>query len=283
VAIFITAGTGYTSVRREFHMHRAGLLLLALAILCPYPASALTGREIIDTAQKKNGLSTWKDRRLAATMKTYDGESLVRTREIEVVEQTDPRGEHRTLIDFIGPADVEGTEFLHLSPRGEKDTQWLWTKEMRRARRISEAQQDENFFGTDLSYRDLELLVRIQQWTDAEAPATLEGEETVDGKACNIVALEPKNPEFPWSKYRLWFGKEDFLPWRLDIYDKDGKVAKRIVLGKYERAQDHATPVDVTISQVNDNTKTTLSQRDIRYNTDVGDDLFTVSALGKSD
>ena len=39
----------------------------------------------------------------------------------------------------------------------------------------------------------------------------------------------------------------------------------------------------MTIANVADNTKTTLSQRDIRYDTDVGEDLFTVSALGKND
>jgi len=258
-------------------------LLLGLAILGTVPAWALTGREIIDTAQQKNGLSTWKDRRLAATMRTYNGDTLARTREIEVAEQTDPHGEHRTLINFIGPTDIQGTEFLHLSPRGEKDTQWLWTKEMRRARRIAEAQQDENFFGSDLSYRELELLVRIQQWSDADATATLEGEEAIDGKACHIVALDPKNPEFPWGRYRLWFGKDDSLPWRLDIHDKSGKVVKRVLLAKYERVQNHETPVEVTVVNVGENTKTLLSQRDIRYNTDVSDDMFTVSALGKSD
>jgi outer membrane lipoprotein-sorting protein len=258
-------------------------LLLGLAILGTVPAWALTGREIIDTAQQKNGLSTWKDRRLAATMRTYNGDTLARTREIEVAEQTDPHGEHRTLINFIGPTDIQGTEFLHLSPRGEKDTQWLWTKEMRRARRIAEAQQDENFFGSDLSYRELELLVRIQQWNDADATATLEGEEAIDGKACHIVALDPKNPEFPWGRYRLWFGKDDSLPWRLDIHDKSDKVVKRVLLAKYERVQNHETPVEVTVVNVGENTKTLLSQRDIRYNTDVSDDMFTVSALGKSD
>lgn len=263
---------------------RGAILLLGLVIILGVgPASALTGREIIDTAQKKNGLTNWKDRRLEATMRAYEGDTIARTREIEVVEQTDPRGEHRTLINFTSPADIQGSEFLHLSPRGERDTQWLWTREMRRARRISEAQQDENFFGTDLSYRDLELLVRIQQWTDAEATATLEGEETIDGRACHIVALDPKNPEFPWGRYRLWFGKDDSLPWRLDVHDKGGKVVKRVLLAKYERVQEHATPVEVTIANVADNTKTVMSQREIRYDTDVGDDIFTVSALGKSD
>jgi len=263
-------------------MRAARALLVCLAVAVAAPAWALSGREIIDTAQQKNGLTSWKDRRLSATMQSYENDSLARTREVEIVEQTDPRGEHRTLMTFISPHDVQGTEFLHLSPRGEKDTQWLWTKEMRRARRIAEAQQDENFFGSDLSYRDLELLVRIQQWTDAEAGATLEGEETVDGKACNVVVLEPKNPEFPWSRYKLWFGKDDFLPWRLDIYDKD-KVQKRVTVAKYQPVDGHATPVDATIANVGENTKTVMTSKDVKYNTDVGDDVFTVSALGKTD
>jgi outer membrane lipoprotein-sorting protein len=259
-------------------------VLLAVAVLAVAgPARALTGREVIDSAQRKNGLTDWKDRRLAATMKTWDGDTVSRTREIEVVEQTDPRGEHRTLVNFIAPADVQGSEFLHLSPRGERDTQWLWTREMRRARRISEAQQDETFFGTDLSYRDLELMVRIQQWTEEEAPATLEGEEAVDGRPCHVVALAPKTAEFPWSRYRLWFGRDDLLPWRMDVHDTDGKVVKRIVTSKYERVQDHATPTEVTITNVGQGSRTTLSQRDIRYDTDVPDDVFTVSALGRSD
>jgi len=264
-------------------MRRVRTLLVGLVVVLAVPAWAVTGREIIDTAQQKNGLTSWKDRRLAATMQSYENDSLARTREVEIVEQTDPRGEHRTLMTFISPHDVQGTEFLHLSPRGEKDTQWLWTREMRRARRIAEAQQDENFFGSDLSYRDLELLVRIQQWTDADSTATLEGEETVDGKACNVVVLEPKNQEFPWSRYKLWFGKDDSLPWRLDVHDKDGKVVKRVVVAKYERVQNHETPIEVTVANVAENTKTTLSQRDIRYDMDVSDDMFTVSALGKSD
>lgn len=264
-------------------MRRTLSAALVAVVLATLPAAALTGREVIDSAQRKNGLTNWKDRRLSATMKTYEGDALVRTREIEVVEQTDPRGEHRTLINFIGPADVQGSEFLHLSPRGERDSQWLWTREMRRARRISEAQQDETFFGTDLSYRDLELMVRIQQWTDAEAAATLEGEETIDGRACHVVALEPKTPEFHWTRYRLWFGKDDLLPWRLDVHGDGDKIAKRVVMSKYERVQDHATPVEVTVSNVGDDSRTTLSQREIRYDTGVSDDVFTVSALGAKD
>ena len=175
-------------------MTPARLVLVAAALVAlAGPARALTGREVINTAQERNGFSTWHDRTVSATMETYDKGTLARTRELDISEQTDPRGEHRTFMRFTSPSDVQNTRFLHLSPRGDKDQQWLWAPSTRRTRRLGEAQRDENFFGADLSYRDLELLVRIQQWNDDESTATVVGEESVDGKPAYVVELVPKN------------------------------------------------------------------------------------------
>jgi hypothetical protein len=147
------------------------ILVAALAVALAGPAGALTGREVIEDAQKRNGLSTWKDRVIEIVMESYTT-TLQRTRDATVTEQTDPRGEHRTFMEFTGPADVTGTLFLHLSPRGATDQQWVWTPAARKARRLADASRDENFMGTDISYRDLELIVRIQQWNDDESTAT---------------------------------------------------------------------------------------------------------------
>ena len=253
---------------------------LALAWGAARPAVALTGREVIDTAQKRNGFSTWRDRAGGATMETYEKDTLARTREVDIVEQTDPRGEHRTFMEFTGPSDVKGSRFLHLSPRGEKDQQWLWTPSARRVRRLGDAQRDENFFGTDLSYRDLELIVRIQQWNDDEARATLESaEETVEGKPCFVVELVPKNDEFPYSRYRLWFGKEDYLLWRVDVNSLGGKVFKRVLLHRYERIQNYATAMESEVANVPEGTHTAFKMRDVHYDAGVGDALFNVATL----
>src|SRR5262245_16320660 len=88
------------------------IVVLAL-MLAVVPVGATTGREVIDEAQKKNGFSTWKDRTGEATMATYSGGALTRTRDFTVSEQTDPRGEHRTFMHFTSPADLQGTRFLH--------------------------------------------------------------------------------------------------------------------------------------------------------------------------
>jgi len=255
-------------------------LVAVLALSClAAPALALTGREVIDQAQRKNGFSTWHDRAMGATMESYDHDTLARTRDITIVEQTDPRGEHRTFIRFVGPADVKDTRFLHLSPRGDKDQQWLWTPTTRRTRRLGDAQRDENFFGSDLSYRDLELLVRIQQWTDAEATATLVGEETVDGAPAHVVELVPKNDEFQYAKYRLWFGRDDLLLKRVDIYADADTVLKRVTPKKYQPIGPYQTAMAADVANLDADTHTAFTFRDVVYDQGVSDGTFAVANL----
>ena len=254
---------------------------LAATALAARPAAALTGREIIQTANEKNGFSTWRDRVVDSTMESYV-KSLERTREATISEQTNPRGEHRTFMEFTSPNDVTGTLFLHLSPRGATDQQWLWSPVSRRARRLADASRDENFMGTDLSYRDIELMVRIQQWNDDESTATLLREETINGKPCHLVELVPKNnEEFPYSKYRLWFGTEDLLLWQMEVDDLEAKLFKRVKPSRYERIQGFATAVESEVANLQAETRTLFKLRNVRYNSGVPDDLFSVSSVQK--
>lgn len=261
-------------------LNRTAILCLLLAARALH---AETGREIIDAAQQQHGFSTWKDRALSAVMESYDGATLTRERDIDVQEQTDPRGDHKTFIEFKSPADVQGTLFLHLSPRGKKDEQWLFTPVTRRARRLAEAQQEENFFGSDLSYRDLELIVRIQQWTDAEAPATLQpAPDTVDGHACQIVELVPvSQEEFPYRRYRLWFATADKLLWRVDVYDADDMLAKRVVMKKYEQLGKYSTAMAAEVTNVPQNTHTVFTMSKVVYDQGMPETAFSISRLSK--
>lgn len=255
--------------------------VVSVVLLLARAAAALTGREVIDGAQQKNGFTTWHDRILETTMESYTKDSLQRSRDATVTEQTDPRGEHRTFMQFTAPSDVTGTLFLHLSPRNDKDQQWVWTPVSRKVRRLADAARDENFMGTDLSYRDLELIVRIQQWNDDEATATLEPDADVGGKPCHVVTLVPKNQEFTYSRYRLWFGTADALLWQVEVFDENGKLFKRVTMGAYERIQDYATAREWQVANVAYDTHTAFKIRNVRYNTGVSDDTFTVSNIQK--
>jgi hypothetical protein len=63
------------------------LYVLLFLITVASPAAALTGREVLDTAQQKNGFATWHDRKTTATMETYAKDTLERVRDVDIFEQ----------------------------------------------------------------------------------------------------------------------------------------------------------------------------------------------------
>jgi hypothetical protein len=76
--------------RRRIDVRCTALAATAL-LLVANGAGALTGREVIEQAQARNGFATWRDRRSLATIEGFDGSNHV-IREAEVYEQTDPPG-----------------------------------------------------------------------------------------------------------------------------------------------------------------------------------------------
>ena len=258
-----------------------GVLLIASG------AWAFSGREVIAEAQARNGFATWHDRRSVVTLEGFDGDIRRVTREAEVYERTDPRGEHRTLMEVVSPADSRGTRYLHVSPRGARQEWWMWTPATRRTRKLGGTypglQRDEIFFGTDLSYSDLVLLVRIQQWTDAEAVATLEGEEACGEKICDRVVLVPArgNDEFPCARHRLWFSRDDRLLRKAELYDPRSELMKTVAFEGYFASGRFMTARTTVIEHTKTRTRSTITVREIAYDTGLGDDLFAVAHLSE--
>jgi len=94
-----------------------------------------------------------------------------------------------------------------------------------------------------------------------------------------VVELVPHNQEFPYAKYRLWFGKDDSLLWRAEVDDLEGRLFKRVTLGDYERIQDYATARQWEVANVQYDTHTVFKVRSIRYDSGVPDDLFSVASV----
>ena len=121
--------------------------------------------------------------------------------------------------------------------------------------------------------------VRIQQWNDDESKATLLADEELDAKPCHLVELVPKNKEFPYSRYRLWFGTGDSLLWRVDVYDLEDRLFKRVSLGHYERLGRYATAMESDVATVPYATHTTYKLREVRYDTEVPEGVFDVANM----
>jgi hypothetical protein len=243
-----------------------------------------TGREVIAEAQARNGFATWRDRTSVVTLEGFDGAKHT-MREAEVYERTDPHGEHRELFEYRSPGDFAGTRYLVVSPRHARQEWWLWTPTARRTRKLGGTypglQRDEIFFATDLSYSDLALLVRIQQWTDADGDVRLDGDEPCGESTCDRVKLvpAPNNQEFPCASYRLWFTRDGRLLQRAELYDPDDQLMKTITCGGYFATGRYMTARSCEIEHVKTKTRSVITVREVTYDTGLGDDLFTIAHL----
>jgi len=256
-------------------------LTLALATLAAAtPAHASAAREVLDESAKKHGTATWHDRTLDLTIESRSGDSVSRVREAQVEESNDPGGGHRTFMEFVGPADVQGTLYLHLQPADGEEQEWLYSPQARRPRRVTPGQSDETSTGAELGYRAVAALTRALAWTDASADATLRGDETLDGRACRVVRVVPRDAT-RGAGYDVWIGADDLLVHKLVPLGGEPPLPKEILLGEYETIAGHATPRVIDVVGPDGAWRTIFRLADIHYDKGLGDGAFSLSRLNR--
>src|SRR5262249_50145234 len=260
--------------------------LAAAAPLEPALAAAADVHAVIAAARHRNGFATWHDRRSEVAMRTVDEDGAGRSGEATVSERTDPHGEHRTFIEFTGPTNVQGLRMLHVAPRGRPDEYWLRLPATRRVKHLAgnaagSRHRDEIFTGTDMSYRDLELVVRILQWEAGDAEATTE-DVPCDDARCTRVVLVPHGPnEFPFARYDLWFAADTLLLVRVDLRGAGGQVVETIACSGYRPLGTFPTPAPCVITHEATKVRSEITLRNVVYDCGLPDDVFTVAHVGE--
>jgi len=246
---------------------RAGSAFLILAFAAA--AAGTTARELIAESEAKNGLTTWKDRQAKLRVESFGPDHAVRELTIDLLEAPDADGGHQTRMVYRSPADTSGMIFLRTSPAEGEPEEWLWTPQARRARRLAKGTSDESALAPDLSYRDFELVTRLLRWDDTRASASIVGEEPIDaGGTATVVEVVPRSASSPYARYRLWLETGSLRLTRVDMYDGDGAVRRRVLLRGYRATGAHATPTEVEIARLPGNDKSVIHFEDVRY--DVG-------------
>jgi len=107
------------------------------------------------------------------------------TRRLQVVrKESEPPG--RAVLRFLSPEDVRGSSMLVIERDDVPDDVFLYLPATERTRRISLAQRYDSFFGTNLTYEDLE------PKEAADFAAELVGRSEVDGVPCLELRIRPR-------------------------------------------------------------------------------------------
>lgn len=156
---------------------------------------------------------------------------------------------------FLSPASIRGVAMLtwtYRKPDKERE-QWLYLPSMRKARRSSPSEDDENALGTVLTYEEIstwkpqhETYVLTGVRNFAGYTSDFDGKRYYEQEPCFVLEAFPVRKNAVRSKRTFWLGKRDGCCLFQEVFDKNGKMYKSI-FRRFEEFGDRKYPATVLV------------------------------------
>jgi hypothetical protein len=236
---------------------------------------------ILASVAESGGPAAWQDRSATLTIRSYGGEDQVRERTAEIQEKLDAEGAISLLMELSSPSDVHGTRILEIpSAEGEAGA-WVWSPGTRRVRRMTrEIGTESSFYGTEMTYRDAQILDVLPRLAN-KAEVKVVGEEKLDGQLDTVVLDVVLAGTSRDGHYRVWVSQEDRSIRRIDVGEKEGVVDRRILVTSLERLGDRPTPTKIEVISPSSGDRVVLERSAVRYDTDIPERTFSMANLSR--
>jgi hypothetical protein len=227
-------------------------------------------------ARQVDRRDTGRDSRLTMQMRLFDRQGRPRERTLTVngLRGTGQAGD-RVLVRFSYPNDIAGTGFLVWERPGGDDDRFLYLPALARVRRITGAERQESFVGSDFTYEDIggraledyayALVEADGAWADASG--TRHPAWRLESKARDADATYPK----VISTVR----KDNFVVVAAEVFNRRGERAKAYRVTRLAQVQGIWTVMASTMANEIDRTRTELAVTDARYNTGLAERDFS--------
>ena len=182
------------------------------------------------------------------------------TREASILQ----KGNDKRIFRFTAPASQSGIAVLSLP----NDVMYLYLPAFGKERRISTSVKSQNFAGTDFSYDDME----AKPYSDKYTPKLQKTESNVF-----VLELTPRG-QSDYSKIIVNINNTNYYPELMEYYDKGNTKIKEAKytfnkVGNYWNAQ------EIEMTDLKKNHKSKMQMSDVKYDTGLTDDDFTVRKL----
>jgi hypothetical protein len=240
------------------------------ASTAPPTAESLTdARAIMEESQRRSEARFY---RYDGLLQSFDTSNAV-TEKRWTFDREGSNGQSKSVLRFTAPPEVKGVALLIHNHAERASDQWMWTPAIERDRRIALQDRSTRFFGTDFSFEDLE-----ERDVD-QYDYTMLGIDTVDGASCwKIQSTPKKSRSSQYTRSIAWIRKDNYTSVRLDNFVKD-EVIRRVTSSNLENIQGIWTARLIEIADVRRGTRTRLSLQQVKYNTLMKEEAFTLQAI----
>jgi outer membrane lipoprotein-sorting protein len=174
------------------------------------------------------------------------------------------KGNDKRMFRFTSPASQAGISVLSLPA----DVMYLYLPAFGKERRIATSAKNQNFAGTDFSYDDMESVLFSVKYT----PKLVKTEADVF-----VLELTPLNRS-DYSKVIVHINKTNFYPELMEYYDKGNTKIKEAKY-TFKKIGNYWNASEIEMTDLKKNHKTKMQMSDVKYDTGLTDDDFTVRKL----
>jgi len=179
-------------------------------------------------------------------------------------------------IEVFAPFNLANTRYLLFARPNGRDEQFLYVPTIQRVMRLSESTRHEPFLGSTFFILDI-IRPAVDDFTYA-----FDGDETLDGHACQRVVAHPKHPaEAFYGRSRFAIDPVNRTVLRIELFDAEDRALKVLHVDRLDRIDGHWTAVAQRMVNVRDDETSTLEIERIEYDADVDADTFTIGHLGR--
>lgn len=241
------------------------ILIVSFVVTAEEDKGRITAEEIIKTATET--LNPEQSKAVVEmTIITSGGEERT-----FVYKSYSKKSGEKSLMKYLEPGRVKNQSVLMLN---NADDIWMYFPRTNRVRKLATHAKRQKVQGGDFSYEDLGSSNEFIE----DYNSVLIGEEEKEGKLCYKLELTAKeDSNAGYSRLIVWVEKENYVPVSIKYFhEKDRELLeKELILRDVKTVDGIPTPMEMTMYNRLDDTKTSMRFKELNYDVDLPDNLFT--------
>lgn len=177
----------------------------------------------------------------------------------------------KSLMKYLEPSRVKGQTILMLN---DADDIWTFFPRTKRVRKLATHAKKQKLEGSDFSYEDMGASNTFIE----EYESVRHEDERKEERLCYKLELTRRpDSDAGYSRIVMWVDKEYMTPLVIDYYHDDNPELweKQLTCSDVQLIDNIYTPMECTMYNKLDDTKTSMEIIEIDYQVDLPDDLFT--------
>ena len=276
--VFKPSFVEYKSNNKKHTMRKKNLkkaIMMSLILMTPLyiKAQGNSAREVMDKSRDVMKVESFE---AVASLNIEDSKGRVRERSNITASKSFDDGTEKRLIKFLSPADVEGTTMLIYDYDDGQDDMWIYLPALNRTRRIVSSEKGKSFMGSEFTNADM------------SSPPTEDFNHNIIGESGSSYMIESKpinrekENEYGYSKKISTIDKNSYVVSKMDFYDSYDELYKTIqIMDVKEVSKGKFVISHMKAENFSNDRSSEIVMSDIRTGTEIRDELFDITNLGR--